>query len=82
MATSGPGFATRSHCLVDAGMSATIQKNSYSQTFAPTDAHNSLGVMWAPIAGCRGTGDTIGAALFIGGDESGPKLTTFITLRR
>ncbi len=38
--------------------------------------------MLAPIAGCRGTGDTIGAVLFIGGDESGLDLTTVIASRR
>jgi DNA invertase Pin-like site-specific DNA recombinase len=55
---------------------ATIQ---LSARFAPTDGHNSPGIMVAPIAGTsRGMGTTIGAALYIGGEESGPDLAVFI----
>jgi hypothetical protein len=35
--------------------------------------------MTAPIMGCRGMGTMIGAALFIGEEESGPDLTVFMT---
>ena len=74
----------RSISEVLAALKSGIQRISVPNGFAPTDGHNSPGIMTAPITGdvTSGDGDNDRGRALHFGEESGPDFIAFMTSRK